>query len=75
MALWSPEISEISLHLWTPVAAAWWEWVTPPPYYPDLQIYILDAALPVYVVWNHVDIDKLTSYHCKWRNVFSSQSR
>ena len=27
----------------------------------DLHIYILDAVPPVYVVWNHVDTDKLTT--------------
>ena len=43
--------------------SAWWEWVTPPPTLlpTDLQIYILDAVPPVYVVWNHADTDKLTT--------------
>jgi len=27
----------------------------------DLHIYILDAVPPVYVVWNHMDTDKLTT--------------
>jgi len=27
----------------------------------DLHIYNLDAVPPVYVVWNHVDTDKLTT--------------
>ena len=27
----------------------------------DLHIYNLDAVPPVYVVWNHVDTDELTT--------------
>ena len=37
-------------------------------------IYILDVVPPVYVVWNHVNTDKL-NYHCKWRNVYVELSQ